>query len=55
MHHLERYAPDGRNPPRRTFVTHGGAGRGRCAAPPYEEELGWPVIIPEHAESVELG
>jgi hypothetical protein len=44
-----------KSPPRRTFVTHGEPAAADALRHRIEEELGWPVMVPEHAESVELG
>jgi metallo-beta-lactamase family protein len=40
--------------PRTTFITHGEASASDALRRRIEEELGWPCVIPEHAQRVDL-
>jgi metallo-beta-lactamase family protein len=43
-----------RQPPRMTFITHGEPVAADALRHRIEEELGWPVLVPDHGQKVEL-
>jgi metallo-beta-lactamase family protein len=43
-----------RQPPLRAFVTHGEPAAADALRHRIEEELGWPVLVPDHGQQVEL-
>jgi metallo-beta-lactamase family protein len=43
-----------RTPPRTTFITHGEPTASDTLRHRIEEELGWPCLVPEHGQQVDL-
>jgi len=51
---IMRWLKGFRNPPRTTFITHGEPAASDALRHRIEEEMGWPCVVPEHGQQVDL-
>lgn len=51
---IMRWLKGFRNAPRTTFITHGEPAASDALRHRIEEELGWPCVVPEHGQQVDL-